>query len=145
MTRKSNCLCEQREAISREGELPRAFIPYRLATLRLQSTYPEGESKKHLSLRGTKCRGTPQIKSVILSASEISHRTIALPNKPSLRGKRSDEAISREGEYYVLLSPIVILSAAKYPTTKVKSICPSVLRWDSSLSFRMTYKKAPSY
>ena len=35
-------------------------------------------------------------KYVILSDSEISHRTIDLL---SLRGKRSDEAISREGEF----------------------------------------------
>ena len=39
----------------------------------------------------------PQTKYVILSASEISHRTIDLLNKLSLRGKRSDEANSREG------------------------------------------------
>ena len=35
---------------------------------------------------------------VILSVSEISHRTIALPNKLSLRGSIATAAISREGE-----------------------------------------------
>ena len=62
--------------------------PFRRACARhlprfIGGVYPEGGSKKY----------------VILSVSEISHRTIDLLNELSLRGKRSDEAISREGEF----------------------------------------------
>ena len=52
---------------------------------------------------------------VILSECEISHRTIDLPNKLSLRGSIATAAISREGEYCALLFPIVLLRYACNP------------------------------
>ena len=96
---------------------------------------------------------------VILSASEIPHRTIAPPNKLSLRGSIATAAISREGgglrsicsvlfqgiatlalamTYFFYLSLRRSVATAAIPWSKVRSICSVLFRWDISLALNMT-------
>ena len=73
---------------------------------------------------------------VILSANEISHRTIDLPNKLSLRGSIATAAISREGEYCALLSPIVLLRYACNPLPTKEEARMYVILSGSEISHR---------
>ena len=68
----------------------------------------------------------PQTKCVMLSVSEISHRTIDLLNKLSLRGKRSDEANSREGEFPCHCEP----QARQSLGVKYAAYTPTIIQTD---------------